>query len=231
MMRFAALPFAVFAVLLTVPATVHARQVPSAAAPSLTALRVDDSAIEIDGRLEEAPWREATFADGFTQRDPEDGSAATERTEVRVAAVRRRDLRRCPCLRLRSGCDHGTTRAPGSDSPSPTHIYDLLRLFSRSPDSFPVRGGPEWLHHGDRLLHERSFAVVTSRGIPCGRWRHPSTSWGGSLNSAFPLTQLRFATDQATWGFQVRRYIQRKKRTSVLGAMVQSIQRVRVAFR
>ena len=25
-----------------------------------------------------------------------------------------------------------------------------------------------------------------------------------------PLTQLRFATDQATWGFQVRRYIQRK---------------------
>ena len=41
-------------------------------------------AIEIDGRLVEVPWGEATFADGFTQRDPVDGSAATERTEVRV---------------------------------------------------------------------------------------------------------------------------------------------------
>ena len=76
-MKFAALPVTVFTVLLAVPATVRAQQGSSDAPPSLTALRVDDSAIEIDGRLEEAPWREATFADGFTQRDPEDGSAAT----------------------------------------------------------------------------------------------------------------------------------------------------------
>ena len=59
----------VFAVLLAVPATVSA-QLDPAPPRSLTALRVDESAIDIDGRLLEAVWSEAQFSDGFTQRDP-----------------------------------------------------------------------------------------------------------------------------------------------------------------
>ncbi len=43
------------------------------------------SAVEIDGILEEAVWREAPAVTGFRQRWPADGASATERTEVRVA--------------------------------------------------------------------------------------------------------------------------------------------------
>jgi hypothetical protein len=41
--------------------------------------------VEIDGRIAEEVWERATPLTGFMQRDPEEGDAATERTEVRLA--------------------------------------------------------------------------------------------------------------------------------------------------
>ena len=38
----------------------------------------------IDGHLTEEAWATAPVADGFTQRDPDEGRPATERTEVRI---------------------------------------------------------------------------------------------------------------------------------------------------
>ena len=49
----------------------------------LTAIRIH-SEINIDGLLTEALWEEAAPATGFTQSEPYEGRAATERTEVRV---------------------------------------------------------------------------------------------------------------------------------------------------
>jgi len=41
--------------------------------------------IVLDGRLDESVWKTAPVATGFTQNDPNDGSPASEPTEVRVA--------------------------------------------------------------------------------------------------------------------------------------------------
>ena len=38
----------------------------------------------IDGRLSEEAWSHAEVADHFTQKDPDEGKAATERTEIRI---------------------------------------------------------------------------------------------------------------------------------------------------
>lgn len=51
--------------------------------PSIGAARFDGS-IKIDGRLDEPAWQQATPATTFTQRDPAEGTAASESTEVRV---------------------------------------------------------------------------------------------------------------------------------------------------
>ena len=51
---------------------------------SLSASKVANTEVKIDGYLNEKPWQEAAIATGFTQRDPSDGSPATEKTEVRV---------------------------------------------------------------------------------------------------------------------------------------------------
>ncbi|MDQ3949411.1 MAG: carbohydrate binding family 9 domain-containing protein [Gemmatimonadota bacterium] len=50
----------------------------------LRATRVPDGAIRVDGRLTEPSWRSAEPASGFVQREPVEGSPASERTEVAV---------------------------------------------------------------------------------------------------------------------------------------------------
>ncbi len=52
----------------------------------LEAIRVPESAsVELDGRLEEALWRDAAPITDFTQQEPVEGAPPSERTEVRVA--------------------------------------------------------------------------------------------------------------------------------------------------
>jgi hypothetical protein len=52
--------------------------------PTVTAVRAVE-APAIDGRLDDAIWRNAALIDTFVQEEPLEGAAATEQTEVRVA--------------------------------------------------------------------------------------------------------------------------------------------------
>ena len=49
----------------------------------LPAVRVDQSP-KIDGVLDDQVWHKASLIDEFTQQEPREGAAATERAEVRV---------------------------------------------------------------------------------------------------------------------------------------------------
>ncbi len=53
--------------------------------PVVIAAHVSTGAPAIDGRLDDAVWGQAEPVSGFTQRYPQDGERATERTEVRLA--------------------------------------------------------------------------------------------------------------------------------------------------
>ena len=66
-----------------VPSTVTATAASESARATLRAVRITEPPI-IDGRLSDEVWAQAPAADHFTQRDPNEGQAATERTEVRV---------------------------------------------------------------------------------------------------------------------------------------------------
>jgi len=50
-----------------------------------TAIRVQNDAIRLDGRLDDLAWKEAPVITDFTQREPVEGEPATERMEVRFA--------------------------------------------------------------------------------------------------------------------------------------------------
>ena len=52
--------------------------------PTVAAMRAAQ-APAIDGRLDDAIWRNAALIDTFVQEEPVEGAAATEQTEVRVA--------------------------------------------------------------------------------------------------------------------------------------------------
>lgn len=167
----------------------------------------DDSAIDIDGRLKEPVWRDAEMSSGFTQRDPADGSPATERTEVRVLV-------------------------------SDKAIYVGVRAFDSEPDKIVGRlARRDRVDESDRLTiyfdsfhdHRTSFGFgVTPRGSirdiylfndrtsldeswdPVWRVGTSVDSLGWVAEFRIPFTQLRFDRHQTTWGFQVRRDIQRK---------------------
>jgi hypothetical protein len=51
--------------------------------PSLAAARVTGP-IVVDGHLDEPDWQQAQAATEFTQRDPDEGKPASERTEARI---------------------------------------------------------------------------------------------------------------------------------------------------
>ena len=50
-----------------------------------TAVRVGEAAIRLDGRLDEDVWQTAPAITDFTQKEPEEGAAPTDRMEVRFA--------------------------------------------------------------------------------------------------------------------------------------------------
>ena len=228
-MKFAALPVTVFTVLLAVPATVRAQQGSSDAPPSLTALRVDDSAIGD---------RRKARGGAVALKPP---SRTASHNAIPRTVPRRRNGRRC-------GCCCQTPRSTSVSVPStpiPGAIVARLARRDRFPQSDHISIYFDSFH--DRRTAFQ-FAVGPSGSIrdrySTNDRRGGDFSWdpvwqvatsidelGWVAEFRIPLTQLRFATDQATWGFQVRRYIPAEERTSVLGAMVQSIQRVRVAFR
>lgn len=72
---------AVLLAALSTPALVA--QQPAAGSRRVIAVPVASDAIRLDGRLDEPAWRNVTPAAGFTQREPAEGSPASEPTEVR----------------------------------------------------------------------------------------------------------------------------------------------------
>ena len=70
-------------VLPVLASTALASSLSAQAAPRLEAARAT-APIALDGRLDDAAWRDAPVARGFTQRRPHARSAATQATEVRV---------------------------------------------------------------------------------------------------------------------------------------------------
>ena len=74
---------AVFALLIS-PASLPAQNGSAKSARTITAVRVSEKVI-LDGVLNDRVWETALPATEFTQRDPDEGKPATERTELRVA--------------------------------------------------------------------------------------------------------------------------------------------------
>src|SRR5262245_1665808 len=61
----------------------HAAAQAAAERPSVAAVLASEGP-RIDGVLDDAAWRLAPVIDHFTQQEPREGEAASERTEVRV---------------------------------------------------------------------------------------------------------------------------------------------------
>jgi hypothetical protein len=187
--------------------------------PSVTALRVGEP-VRVDGLLDDPAWSLAEAASGLRQREPREGDAASEDTEVRVlyddttlyvgVAARDREpdeviARLLQRDRIVQGGLDNQARWAGDDGVAilldPFHDHRNAVVFATNPN------GAEF----DALVTDESAAYnVDWRGV----WRVAArrTAEGWSAEFAIPFRSLRYpnADGSAPWGFNLERMIRRK---------------------
>ena len=179
--------------------------------------------IEVDGRLDEAAWREGTPIIGFRQVDPNEGSPVSERTEVRIVydadaiyigawlhdsqPITSRLLRR-DAIALDS--DWFTV---GFDS-----YHDHLTAFRFSVNPAGVRRDEVFSSGGRSGSGGLGGGVVERGGVVDQSWEPvwsaatavTDSGWVAELR--IPFSQLRFSRAEVqTWGLQLERRIARRQ--------------------
>lgn len=169
--------------------------------------------LQIDGRLNDAAWEQAQPASGFTQRDPNEGKPATERTDVRVLyddtalyiGARMYDRNPGQIARRLSRRDDD----PDSDWITiyldPMHDRLTGALFRVSAANV----------QGDAVIYNDSWTDWTWDAVWDSAVSIDDDGWSAELR--IPLSQLRFAVrDPQTWGINIARFVRRVNETSWL---------------
>ena len=199
----AILPFA-FVVL---PCHDASAQASAGGVRQIRAIRISN-AINIDGRLDEDVWSEAVAAADFLQQQPNEGTPASEKTEVRVLFDDRN---------LYVGI-----RAFDSD-PANINALELVRDASFDNDDKieilldTYRDRRNAFRFAVNPLGTQQDALITDEGGDLNlSWDAPWISSGRiddsgwTVEIAIPLTTLRFKEGNDTWGFNSARIIRRK---------------------
>lgn len=168
------------------------------------------NAIHLDGRLDEAAWRDAPVTDAFTQIDPEEGRPASQRTEVRVVydddalyiGVRLHDSGPVTARLGRRDMPLGDSDWFGVMLDS---YHDHRTAFGFDVNPAGVRRDEVKTINQDDNSWDAVWRVATS--IDAGGW---------VAEYRIPFSQLRFSRDSVqTWGVQFERVIGRRKEYAV----------------
>ena len=167
----------------------------------------------IDRHLTDDCWVRADAVSGFTQRDPDEGMPATERTELRIlydddaiyVAVRLFDS--SPELVGRRLSDRDGDREADRITIFLDAMHDRLTGAAFGVTAANIQ--EDTIISNDTFQDSSWDAVWQSQVVVDDR--------GWSVEMRIPLSQLRFlAADQQIWGINAERYIHRKNETAWL---------------
>ena len=171
----------------------------------------EDQSITLDGRLDEPAWQAALPIADFIQREPTNGAAATERTEVRILYDRGRLYLGVECFdsepdRIISVQKQRDQNFDGDDR----FMWSLDPYFDgRSGYSFTITPSGAM---GDALLvvGQRGTAAlnVAWDGIWNARVRRHDRGWTAEI--VLPFRTINFDPDAPAWGANFQRTIRRK---------------------
>src|SRR6266850_6637208 len=184
-----------------------AQNLPGTSPPAIRAVRAVIPPV-IDGRLIDEAWNAAEPATTFTQRDPDEGLAPTERTEIRFlfddealyVAAHMFDGEPALITHRMSTRDAGSADA------------DLISIFLDAMHDrltgaiFRVSAANV---QQDSILYNDTWTDGSWDAVWQSAVTIDDTGWCAELR--IPLSQLRFnAGDKQTWGVNVERHIRRK---------------------
>lgn len=212
----------------TLPADAGAQEEAGEDGPRVRAARIAGTPPELDGRLDEAVWREALPIDGLRQIEPVEGDPGTEGTEIRVAyddvnlyvgvlardtepeRVLARTLVRDRLLRVSSD---GQPRSLQDDAVAilldPFHDHRNGVIFATNPN------GAQF----DALVTDEGRAVNADwTGVWTVAARRTPEGWVAEF--AIPFRTLRYpaAPGEQRWGFNVYRTVRRKNEEALWSA-------------
>ena len=167
--------------------------------------------IVLDGRLDESVWKTAPVATGFTQNDPQDGTPASEPTEVWVAFD-----------------EHALYVAAFCHDSDPSKILKRLGRRDSQTDSdwFMVAVDPYFDKRSGYAFYTNPAGCITDAALSNdvndddswdGIWENKAavTSEGWTVEIRIPFNQIRFPKkDDYVWGVNFRRMLRRKNEQS-----------------
>ncbi|MBT8462160.1 MAG: carbohydrate binding family 9 domain-containing protein, partial [Gemmatimonadetes bacterium] len=171
------------------------------------AVSIDSDLITVDGRLDDAAWREAHYFADFLQKEPEQGAAPTERTEIAFVYdggalyVGARMLHQDP-----SNIARVMTRRDEMGNVETLAVSLDTYLDRRTSYSFAITAAGvriDWYNPAD-TEHRRDFTYN-----PVWEARVQQDSLGWTAEMRIPFSQLRF-NETGQWGFNVNRWIPSK---------------------
>jgi len=175
---------------------------------TVAAVRVEQPP-ELDGALDDAAWRQASFTTDLIQKEPDQGRPATLRTEV--AFVYDADALYVGARMFSdSPADIETVMTRRDDSGVAERLIISLDTWQdrRTAYSFAVTAAGQrvdWFHPTDNE-YDRDFSFN-----PVWQARTRLTGAGWVAEVRIPFSQLRFTNvDAQVWGLNLNRYVPRR---------------------
>jgi len=167
--------------------------------------------IVLDGRLDEGIWKQAQPAKDFVQIDPQNGTPATEPTEVRV--VISKDAFYMGVTAFDSEPDKWLGYQRRRDEFLPADDRFMWRI-----DTFlDERSGYFFEMNPSGLMADAVFGVNGMNrawdGIWNARVRHSEIGW--TIEIEIPFRTLNFDPNTDTWGINFQRTVRRKNEDSI----------------
>jgi len=177
---------------------------------SVKATYIGNTEIILDGRLEEKIWKKTPFATGFKQRQPDEGSDATEKTEVyflyddEALYVGGRMYSDDP-----SKIQAQVSRRDNSGNSQRLIISLDTFLDRRTARNFSVTASGvrvDYFQPEDRIFSSRDFTFD-----PVWTANSNIDSLGWTAEMRIPFSQLRFNDrEEQVWGLNINRFIPHK---------------------
>ena len=167
--------------------------------PSIYALKMNgEESITLDGSLNEIIWQQASIATGFTQRTPNDGEPATEKTEARV--IYTNDAVFVGIKAFDSAIDSAAKTLFRKDgSAFSDWVYVSFDSYNDDRTSFNFAVNPKGVRK-DILIFNDDNEDIRWDAV----WQAKTTIQddGWTVEMRIPLSQLRYSTNQSiqTWG-------------------------------
>jgi hypothetical protein len=205
MKRFA--PLLLFAQVAALSAQPQADRPPAAAAAKVaTAVRIQEGAVKLDGRIDDAVWKTATPITDFVQKEPVEGGVPSDRLEVRflyddaALYVGTRVISKDP-LHIQAPVSRRDNISQAE------HIWISLDSYrdKRTAYSFGVSASgvrADWYHPSDDETDlDMSFDPVWEAAAHIDE-----TGWTAEMR--IPFSQLRFnAAEIQNWGLNIDHWI------------------------